>query len=131
MTPKAEHISLELKNIELKESFVNEFSYSSALESPAPKSILEVSSPITSSHIDALDTSTSYVLPFRHNRGKLPSRYYPYVERKKKNPSIRLLILYLLNDYLNLSRHLHINYLSAIFPITLKMLYQIQDVLKP
>ena len=48
----------------------------------SPKNILEVSSLVSSSS-HALDTPTSYHLPFKHNRGKPLVRYSPNVEEKE------------------------------------------------
>lgn len=59
----------------------NEEPYSSVPEDPSPKNTLEVSSPITP--INDLNNSTSYILPFRHNRGKSPHRYFPNSEERR------------------------------------------------
>uniref|UniRef100_A0A2N9HDA0 Reverse transcriptase Ty1/copia-type domain-containing protein n=1 Tax=Fagus sylvatica TaxID=28930 RepID=A0A2N9HDA0_FAGSY len=57
------------------------------LDDPPSENIPEVSSPTTLLHTNAMDTSTSYVLPFRHNRGKPPNRYSPDIEeRRSKYP---------------------------------------------
>ena len=48
----------------------------------SPKNILEVSSLVSSSS-HALDTPTSYHLPFKHNRGKPLVQYSPNVEEKE------------------------------------------------
>ena len=48
----------------------------------SPNNILEVSS-LSSSSSHALDTPTSYHLPFKHNRGKPLVWYSPNVEEKE------------------------------------------------
>ena len=48
----------------------------------SPNNILEVSSLVSSSS-HALDSPTSYHLPFKHNRGKPLVRYSPNVEEKE------------------------------------------------
>ena len=48
----------------------------------SPKNILEVSSLVSSSS-HALDTPTSYHIPFKHNKGKPLVRYSPNVEEKE------------------------------------------------
>ena len=54
---------------------------------PPPKNIPEVSSSITPLQTNAIDTSAGYVLPFRHNQGKPPTRYSPDIEeRRSKYP---------------------------------------------
>ena len=56
-------------------------------DDPHPKNIPEVSSSITPLQTNAIDTSAGYVLPFRHNRGKPPTRYSPDIEeRRSKYP---------------------------------------------
>ena len=48
---------------------------------------MEVSNPTTTIHTNIMDSPISYVLPFRHNRGKPPKRYCPEEEeRKSKYP---------------------------------------------
>ncbi|KAL6348311.1 hypothetical protein AAG906_005610 [Vitis piasezkii] len=50
------------------------------------RNVPEVSTPTAPLHANILD-STSYVLPFRHNRGKPPNKYNPdEEERKSKYP---------------------------------------------
>uniref|UniRef100_A0A2N9I8R7 Integrase catalytic domain-containing protein n=1 Tax=Fagus sylvatica TaxID=28930 RepID=A0A2N9I8R7_FAGSY len=57
------------------------------LDDPPSENIPEVSSPTTLLHTNAMDTSTSYVLPLRHNSGKPPNRYSPDIEeRRSKYP---------------------------------------------
>jgi hypothetical protein len=54
---------------------------------PPPENVPEVSTPTAPLHANVLDSSTSYVLPVRHNRGKPPNRYSPdEEERKSKYP---------------------------------------------
>ncbi|KAL6319103.1 hypothetical protein AAG906_001576 [Vitis piasezkii] len=54
---------------------------------PPLENIPEVSFSITPLQTNAIDTSTGYVLPFRHNRGKPPNRYSPDIEeRRSKYP---------------------------------------------
>uniref|UniRef100_A0A2N9EIQ9 Integrase catalytic domain-containing protein n=1 Tax=Fagus sylvatica TaxID=28930 RepID=A0A2N9EIQ9_FAGSY len=62
--------------------------YSSVPEDPLPpENVPEVSTPTAPLHANVLDSSTSYVLPVRHNRGKPPNRYSPdEEERKSKYP---------------------------------------------
>ena len=60
MSPRVGPTSMESKNVELHES-----PHSLVPEAPHPENIPEVSSPITPTHTNALDTSVSYVLPFR------------------------------------------------------------------
>jgi hypothetical protein len=56
-------------------------------DNPPSENIPEVSSPNTPLHTNAMDTSTCYVLPFRHNHGKPPNRYSPDIEeRRSKYP---------------------------------------------
>ena len=45
----------------------------------------EVSHSTTSPCDNTLDTPTSYILPFRHNRGKPPNRYSPDEEERRSN----------------------------------------------
>ena len=60
----------------------------SSTEDPSPENTLEVSSPITL--INDSDNSVGYTLPFRHNRGKQPHRYFPdYEERRSRYPIAR------------------------------------------
>ncbi|KAL5765958.1 hypothetical protein ACOSP7_016575 [Xanthoceras sorbifolium] len=83
MSPRAESILSEYKNAESKQPFGNEPPHSPVPEDPSLENIPEVSSPTTPSHTNDLDTSTGYVLPFRHNRGKPPNRYSPDIEEKR------------------------------------------------
>ena len=78
MYPRAEPVSLT--NVESED----EFPHSSILDPDDPNSenIPEVSSPTKPLHTNAMDTSTCYVLPFRHNCGKPPNRYSPYIEER-------------------------------------------------
>lgn len=56
-------------------------------DDPPSENIPEVSSPTTPLHTNAIPTSTGYVLPFKHNRGKPPNRYSPDIEeRRSKYP---------------------------------------------
>uniref|UniRef100_A0A2N9FXX4 Integrase catalytic domain-containing protein n=1 Tax=Fagus sylvatica TaxID=28930 RepID=A0A2N9FXX4_FAGSY len=52
---------------------------------PPPENVPEVSTPTAPLHANVLDSSTSYVLPVRHNRGKPPNRYSPDEEERKSN----------------------------------------------
>ncbi|KAL5764225.1 hypothetical protein ACOSQ2_016819 [Xanthoceras sorbifolium] len=83
MSPRAESILSESKNAESKQPFGNEPPHSPVPEDRSPENIPEVSSPTTPSHTNDLDTSTGYVLPFRHNRGKPPNRYSPDIKEKR------------------------------------------------
>ena len=49
---------------------------------PLTENVPEVSTPNAPSHANVLDSSTGYVLPFRHNREKPPNRYSPDEEEK-------------------------------------------------
>ncbi|KAJ8625750.1 hypothetical protein MRB53_034280 [Persea americana] len=61
--------------------------HSSVPEDPPPENVPEVSTPATPLHANILDSSTGYMLPVRHNRGKPPNRYSPDEEgRKSKYP---------------------------------------------
>ncbi|KAL6347204.1 hypothetical protein AAG906_012785 [Vitis piasezkii] len=63
------------------------FPHSLVPNDPPTENIPEVSSPTTPLQTNAIDTSTGYVLPFRHNRGKPPNRYSPDIEeRRSKYP---------------------------------------------
>ena len=42
----------------------------------------KIRSPTTPLYVNALDTITGYVLPFKHNRGKPPNRYSPNEEER-------------------------------------------------
>lgn len=54
---------------------------------PPAENVMEVSNPTTTINTNILDSSITYVLPFRHNRGKPPKRYCPEEEeRKSKYP---------------------------------------------
>ncbi|WJZ84417.1 hypothetical protein VitviT2T_004022 [Vitis vinifera] len=65
----------------------NESLHSLVPNDPPPENIPEVSSFITPLQTNAIDTSAGYVLPFRHNRGKPPTRYSPDIEeRRSKYP---------------------------------------------
>ena len=100
---------------------LNESPYSLVPKAPPLENILEVSSPNTPTHTNALDTSVSYVLPFRQNHGKPPNQYSPDVG--EKDPSTQLPTICLLKGYLNLSRHLYISYPRVIFPGALRRPY--------
>ena len=83
MYPRAEPVSLANAESE------DESPHSSVPDpnDPPSENIPEVSSPTTPLHTNAMDTSTGYVLPFRHNRGKPPNRYSPDIEeRRSKYP---------------------------------------------
>ena len=67
---------------------INESPYSLVPEAPPLENIPEVSSPTTPTHTNALDTSASYVLPFRQNHGKPPNQYSPDVGEKRSKYSI-------------------------------------------
>ena len=62
---------------------LNESPYSLVPEAPPLENIPEVSSPTTPTHTNALDTSASYVLPFKKNHGKPPNQYSPNVGEKR------------------------------------------------
>ncbi|RVW17554.1 Retrovirus-related Pol polyprotein from transposon RE1 [Vitis vinifera] len=63
------------------------FPHSLVPNDPPTENIPEVSSPTTPLQTNVIDTSTGYVLPFRHNRGKPPNRYFPDIEeRRSKYP---------------------------------------------
>lgn len=53
--------------------------HASVPEGPPPEDIPEVNSPTIPPNSSHMDTSVDYTLPFRHNRGKPPSRYSPDV----------------------------------------------------
>ena len=88
--PESEHIELrnEAANEEPKNTEYPQSPHSSVLEGPLPlENVHEVSTLTAPLHANILDSSTSYVLPFRHNRGKPPNRYSPdKEERKSKYP---------------------------------------------
>jgi hypothetical protein len=65
-------------------------------DDPPSENIPEVSSPTTPLHTNAMDTSTGYVLPFRHNRGKPPNRYSPDIEERRSK--------YLIANYVSTQR---------------------------
>ena len=73
----------EPENIEYSQS-----PHSSVPEDPyLPENVPEVSTPTAPLHANILDSSTGYVLPFRHNCWKPPNRYNPdEEERKSKYP---------------------------------------------
>lgn len=65
----------------------NKSPHSLVPKDPPPENILEVSSLITPSHTNALDTPVDYALPFRRNCGKPLNRYSPdEEERRSKFP---------------------------------------------
>jgi hypothetical protein len=84
LQPEIEHV--ELRNEEPGNDLQSP--HSSVLKDPPPtENVIEVSTPTATLHANILDSSTSYVLPFRHNRGKPPNRYSPEEEeRKSKYP---------------------------------------------
>lgn len=82
-------------------------------EGLSPENITEVSSPAISSSTDNVNSTVQYVLPFRHNCGKPPSRYSP--KWKIEDPNILLLTMCPLTGYPNHSRPLHINYPEITF----------------
>ena len=88
--PESEPIELrnEAANEELENTEYPQSPHSSVPEGPPPlENVPEVSTLIAPVHANILDSSTSYVLPFRHNRGKPPNRYSPdEEERKSKYP---------------------------------------------
>ena len=88
--PESEHIELrnEAANEEPKNTEYPQSPHSSVPEGPPPpENVPEVSTPTEPLHANILDSSTGYVLPFRHNRGKPPNRYSPdKEERKSKYP---------------------------------------------
>ncbi|KAF8397050.1 hypothetical protein HHK36_018688 [Tetracentron sinense] len=59
-----------------------EFPHSPVPEDSPPWNIPEVSTHTTPLHTNVLDSSTGYVLPFRHNRGKPPNKYSPDEEER-------------------------------------------------
>ena len=94
--PEIEHVELrneeprdeEAENEEPENTEYSQSPHSSVPEDPHPlENVLEVSTPTALLHANILDSSTGYVLPFRHNRGKPPNRYNPdEEERKSKYP---------------------------------------------
>ena len=78
----------EAENEELENTEYPQSPHSSVPEDPPPpENVPEVSTPIAPLHANILDSSTSYVLPFRHNRGKPQNRYSPdEEERNSKYP---------------------------------------------
>jgi hypothetical protein len=56
--------------------------HASVLEDPSPENILEVNSRTRSSNSNDIDMHVGYTLPFRHNRGKPPSRYSPEIGKQ-------------------------------------------------
>ena len=78
----------EAKNEEAENTEYAQSPHSSVPEDPPPpENVPEVSTPAAPLHANILDSSTGYVLPFRHNRGKPPNRYSPDEEgRKSKYP---------------------------------------------
>ena len=87
---ESEHIKLrtEVANEEPKNTKYPQSPHSSVPEGPPPpENVPEVSTPTAPLHANILDSSTGYVLPFRHNRGKPSNRYNPdEEERKSKYP---------------------------------------------
>ena len=84
--PESEHIELrnEATNAEPKNIEYHQSPHSSVPEGPPPpENVPEVSTPTAPLHANILDSSTGYVLPFRHNRGKPPNRYNPDKEERK------------------------------------------------
>ena len=88
--PESEHIELrnEAANEEPKNTEYPQSPHSSVPKGPPPpENVSEVSTPTAPLHANILDSSTGYVLPFRHNRGKPPNKYIPDTEeRKSKYP---------------------------------------------
>lgn len=89
--PEIEHAELRNEEAETEEAGNTEYPqtpHSSVPEDPSPhENVPEVSTLAAPLHANILDSSTGYVLPFRHNRGKPPNRYSPDEEgRKSKYP---------------------------------------------
>ena len=94
--PEIEHVELrneepgdeEVENEEPENTEYSQSPHSLVPEDPSPpENVPEVSTPTAHLHANILYSSTGYVLPFRHNRGKPPNRYNPNEEeRKSKYP---------------------------------------------
>ncbi|KAJ8642448.1 hypothetical protein MRB53_019142 [Persea americana] len=91
--PEMEYVELrneeaeEPGNEETENTEYPQSPHSSVPEDPPPENVPEVSTPATPLHANILDSSTGYVLPVRHNRGKPPNKYSLDEEgRKSKYP---------------------------------------------
>jgi len=84
---REDELQLEIEHVELRnEEPGNDLQspHSSVLKDPPPtENVIEVSTPTATLHANILNSSTSYVLPFRHNRRKSPNKYSPDEEEKK------------------------------------------------
>ena len=88
---REDELQLEIEHVELRnEEPGNDLQspHSSVLKDPPPtENVIEISTRTATLHANILNSFTSYVLPFRHNRGKPPNRYSPEEEeRKSKYP---------------------------------------------
>ena len=83
-------------------------------DTPLHEDIPEVISP-TPSTSNILDSSASYHLPFRQNRGKPPARFSTDIAGKKSKYPTQ--IMYPYKDYLCLSRPLHTSCPPALSPM--------------
>lgn len=92
--PKIEHVELRIEEPENTES--HQSPHSSVPEDPPPENVPEVSTPVAPLHANILDSSTGYVLPFRHNHGKPPNKYSPDEKERKSK--------YLITNYVTYSR---------------------------
>ena len=57
-------------------------------DDPRLENIPDVSSSTTPLQTNAIDTSTGYVLPFRHNKGRPPNQYSPDIEEQRSKYQI-------------------------------------------
>ena len=84
---KAEPVPESSKNAKSEVESEDESPHSLVPDDPPLENIPEVSFPTTPLQTNSIDTSTGYVLHFRHNRGKPPNRYFLDIEeRRSKYP---------------------------------------------